>query len=680
MAETLTPNPISNPNNNKPPIVAPTTPFFLASNDDQLERAAARAARAAAFRRKPVEIVPPRNSLSSDSCLDRHQIMELFHNCVKLASENKITQKNTWELKLIDHLSEIIKVEEENNNAATNFQRASCTLETGVKIYAVRVDAWHADAYRVLGGISRTGLGDEHEFSIGGTRTCIARNGKKSVKETERKVSPLSTVESSFEALNIKKFDVAFTVDPLYHQTSAQFDEGGAKGLLLCNLGVYGGCRVLFDSQEVPAECISSTNGSTSSNLVDVFFAKEHIELMAANLHQNQDISPSLRVLVKQIDELRFPSRVPDGTESIINENIIDTNKVDKKFYGATGATEDIGAQIYDSSFDYNEVWSADNDHDVTISDEDVDMGIPTMQNYTEDTVQYMPLVGDSFENVGSLFCRGLGYESARNAWAGPDHWKYSKPNGPESISVHDSRLDGACKRPKSKSSWASDIDFIKNLDDKVPDIFVPVKNPKSLLLPTRKVPFPNKLPEDWHYQPEDLVKLFLLPHVMCLGKIRKVSGSLLQGDDVTFPSWDHESTVYGSCDDNFIHRDTEEDILVSEPRRVDKIEVEYDETSKQVDIHVLKKTLWTLMQGSMQTPEVMHADGISFRHILTTFPDDCKASVTRDISPHLCFICLLHLANEHELTIIGCPNFDDLSIHLPVACEDIGEVIQASS
>lgn len=88
MAETLTPNPISNPNNNKPPIVAPTTPFFLASNDDQLERAAARAARAAAFRRKPVEIVPPRNSLSSDSCLDRHQIMELFHNCVKLASEN----------------------------------------------------------------------------------------------------------------------------------------------------------------------------------------------------------------------------------------------------------------------------------------------------------------------------------------------------------------------------------------------------------------------------------------------------------------------------------------------------------------------------------------------------------------------------------------------------------------
>jgi len=93
MAETLTPN--TNPTTNqrqRPPMAArlqsPTSPF-LGSNDDQLERAQARAARAAAFRRKPVDIRPPsRPSLSSTSCLDREQIIELFHNCVKLASEN----------------------------------------------------------------------------------------------------------------------------------------------------------------------------------------------------------------------------------------------------------------------------------------------------------------------------------------------------------------------------------------------------------------------------------------------------------------------------------------------------------------------------------------------------------------------------------------------------------------
>jgi len=66
---------------------------------------------------------------------------------------------------------------------------------------------------------------------------------------------------------------VAFAVDPLYHQTTAQFDEGGAKGLLLNNLGVYGGCRVLFDSQEVPAKCMPSSTDNNSADLIDISFA-----------------------------------------------------------------------------------------------------------------------------------------------------------------------------------------------------------------------------------------------------------------------------------------------------------------------------------------------------------------------------------------------------------------------
>lgn len=116
-------------------------------------------------------------------------------------------------------------------------------------------------------------------------------------------MSPLSTLESSFEALNVKKFDgdytffpnlittldmrckgkiynvvlflfsVAFAVDPLYHQTSAQFDEGGARGLLMNNLGVYGRCRVLFDSSEVPGKCISSENQHDKSDTIDLSFA-----------------------------------------------------------------------------------------------------------------------------------------------------------------------------------------------------------------------------------------------------------------------------------------------------------------------------------------------------------------------------------------------------------------------
>ena len=49
----------------------------------------------------------------------------MLGNVLKMASENKITAKNTWSLQLIDHLSDLVKSGEEQ----TNFQRASCTLD-----------------------------------------------------------------------------------------------------------------------------------------------------------------------------------------------------------------------------------------------------------------------------------------------------------------------------------------------------------------------------------------------------------------------------------------------------------------------------------------------------------------------------------------------------------------------
>lgn len=89
MAETLTPNPTTA---QKQRSVIPSrlhspikSPLFLGSNDDRLEREQARAARAAAAKRKAAA-APPRPP--PDDCLDKLQILELFQNCIKLASEN----------------------------------------------------------------------------------------------------------------------------------------------------------------------------------------------------------------------------------------------------------------------------------------------------------------------------------------------------------------------------------------------------------------------------------------------------------------------------------------------------------------------------------------------------------------------------------------------------------------
>lgn len=85
---------------------------------------------------------------------------------------------------------------------------------------------------------------------------------------------------------------------------------------------------------------------------------------------------------------------------------------------------------------------------------------------------------------------------------------------GPED-SIKESGSPLTTKKPKNKKQAELDIDFMKALDMNISDIFAPPKNVKSLLLPANREPCKTTLPEDCHYVPEDLVKLFLLPNVM---------------------------------------------------------------------------------------------------------------------------------------------------------------------
>jgi condensin complex subunit 2 len=38
--------------------------------------------------------------------------------------------------------------------------------------------------------------------------------------------------------------------------------------------------------------------------------------------------------------------------------------------------------------------------------------------------------------------------------------------------------------------------------------------------------------------------------------------------------------------------------------------------------------------------------------------------ALLKDLSVHVCFICVLHLANEHALRITGVPGLDSMAIH----------------
>lgn len=89
-------------------------------------------------------------------------------------------------------------------------------------------------------------------------------------------------------------------------------------------------------------------------------------------------------------------------------------------------------------------------------------------------------------------------------------------------------------KKTKSRKQAEPEIDFTKALDEELPDIFAPPKNPKSLLMPGSRAPCNTTLPEDCHYQPEDLVKLFLLPNVMVI--LQLVNHLESDGSSLSFP------------------------------------------------------------------------------------------------------------------------------------------------
>lgn len=111
---------------------------------------------------------------------------------LKAVADNKINAKNTWEVPIIDHFSNI---DEFRGRHGINFQRATTTLDGCVKVYSTRVDTVLDDTFKLLETLSA----GEH-----GTR---ARHHRKKGGDTLEHVSenlnlkdlkPMPAVETYF--------------------------------------------------------------------------------------------------------------------------------------------------------------------------------------------------------------------------------------------------------------------------------------------------------------------------------------------------------------------------------------------------------------------------------------------------------------------------------------------------
>lgn len=658
---------------------------ILSPNNDDYERAQVRAARAAAQRRKSFVGLEAEKSRQKafveEDLLGKDQILDLLQNCIKLSTENKINQRNTWELRLIDHISEIVNADD-GEDVETNFQKASCTLEAGVKIYSYRVDSVHSETFKVLGGLNRT-VADEGESADNESPANVEgseeENGNKK-RDSQKKMTTSSATLESYEALNVKKFDVAFTVDPLFNQMSAQFDEGGAKGLLLNSLSVYSGCKLVFDSSDVPTRYVKSNSRSNASTTIDLSTMKECLQKLKMDMRTETEISPTLRALLVMLDDpLRKAAELEGAKQSAENvENCADT--------ASDALEEDELGEVFDNDTDDNVMDPYEETHAKepyegmgAAWDFDFDRQ-EDGEVYDQDTVDGGFGPAHSNENEATQLVNWIttGLDLRSNAWAGPDHWKFKKSqdmqNGPEPSNKPVDK-----KKPKNEK-FSIDFSCPPQIDM---SSFAPAADPKSLLMPQSSAPVSTLLPDDCHYQPEDLVRLFLQPSIMLINRKGKRKSDFRRASSGSFEAtnmqWDNcESEVADDWDDENMHGDVEhsEGEMVPQPRKVQKIEVDYDKTSKQIDVRALKETLWQNLQDVSPESQDLEEPTISFKSVLSQVPIACGAAAAGDISVHLCFICLLHLANEHNLRILDCASLDELYIQNVVSDFCASEVI----
>ncbi|OJJ36809.1 hypothetical protein ASPWEDRAFT_429430 [Aspergillus wentii DTO 134E9] len=479
--------------------------------------------------------------------MKRVPILANFEEWMKMATDNKINANNSWNFALIDYFHDMSLLKEGDG---VNFQKASCTLDGCVKIYTSRVDSVATETGKLLSGLADSrdkrsreagadDEGDEDEDEEG--EDGATRKGRKKQRSHEATLAP------SFASLQLKKFELEFSVDPLFKKASADFDEGGAKGLLLNHLAIDGQGRIVFDSsddasEEIPKEAENERQESTDPEQPDSPSAApkqtdddvfENTEIDVTSLArqffpdlermEEQDICPSLKnfdlgdpsgsldiPFLKAPDDWRNDKANDEGRGANDTSGIMldDDNAVGFDDDDATLAGFDLSG---DAGFgDGGEVWAREAALEPMLKvhrvDRDGDENPDGEEYDNEDayaiSLSHQPKTQDH-ENILSYFDNAL-----QKNWAGPEHWKIRRIKEHAAAST-----STAPKQRKEKEPF--EIDFGAPLDSSIAElIYTPASSNSTISLPKTqwKTKGRNLLPDDKHFNSRQLLRLFLKP------------------------------------------------------------------------------------------------------------------------------------------------------------------------
>ncbi|KAL6779024.1 hypothetical protein ACKKBF_B19105 [Auxenochlorella protothecoides x Auxenochlorella symbiontica] len=640
---------------------------------------------------------------SGAEALSAGDLRNMLGQCLKLASENKITAKNTWGLPLIEHLDDLIKAEPDS----TNFQRASVTLDAGVKIYGTRVDSVHTETFKILGGLGRAAAPEE-ALEDGAQGEEGVGEGATSRRRKVLALDQNATLESSLDALNLKQFDLAFDVDPLFQQTSAQFDEGGAQGLLLNTFGVFRGCEVMFDSSEVPEQALAPLDPGPPQQL-DLSGLEPALTAWRDELAR---LGPSLLAAplcpsLARIQELAGEPAAPVPQAAAEAEALV-ASALQPEASGdaqgpqpaasaasCAGATDD--AMAYHDDADTQGVYDGhdDGDHggdgggydsDSAASEAgavhvDPEPGHTGGEGLAPEALHWL-LHGGGPGAEGGPVPSGLPSGTSKG-WAGAAHWRFRPGAGAaaENAAGGGGEVDrGPRKERRAASGRSKPLDFVSLMAAGPAPTF-------AMLAAEKKVPARRSakkadaqrllLPEDYHCKAEMMFHYALRPRTLLLSGL---GAGLGQGgeEEPGLQEWadlgqggaeddndDDGHGDFGGWEPAGADADGATLELVQAARQVEKVDIQYARAAKHVDVRALKELMWGGLQRQLAAGHGASPDRpAQLQALLSEVPQESAAGPAADISVHLCFICVLHLANEHGLAIRGVPTLDRLMVY----------------
>ncbi|PSK37931.1 hypothetical protein C7M61_003182 [Candidozyma pseudohaemuli] len=660
----------------------------------------------------------------AEDAIDFHEnkntIMSNFEEWIKLSTDNKITSKNSWQFALIDYFYDLNVIKDGDN---INFQRASATLDGCVKIYSSRVESVALETGKLLSGLAKKksdeALDEEEEEEDNGEHVDPASLRK------ERRVNRV--VESTLlleEALRIKKLDQELAIDPLFKKALSDFDEGGIKSLLLNTLRIDASMRVVFDATTNAPQETTEDSEEYEAPLEDLELRLDEVDvekLKALVLKDDDELETA--TVVPTMPELEAVFNDIGNAKSVLGDV---NSRLGKEDEGAVQDNEEPEQPAYDDfgldDRDMPDMPEMPEDgHFMDFANMDAELAQAPVSDDEEVPVESEVVTGHVLDQeLMSYFDKTM-----KDSWRGPEHWrvaafkKHKNFDTPNSNKSRATTPQPDTAQPKRKRKEQITIDFFKDEDeDYIEDIFQPAKKAAPILRSPDSIDTTNYylLPDDIQFNSKKLVTLFIKPDRSIVTFSRRAK--LLRNDtdvlekaaytDQAYFAGEYQKQEqereeeerqeklaasfhqaeledydnYGDIDFNDVLGGADlanaelkpESQFVTEGRRARPEYVNFSRVAKRVDIKLLKDNLWKAIKPEAveapvadnetpekeQTPVKIETD---FTEVAQKIGKMYKPEEKKDLSTSFCFICILHLANEHKLDLSSNDNHDDLRI-----------------